>query len=458
MLSGMSCALKQKILEMDSRVPRYTSYPTAPHFKALETQSVYTDWLEDIPQSAAISLYIHVPFCPKLCWYCGCNTKITRRYAPVEDYAHLLLREIDLLRSHIGGKRAVQNIHFGGGSPSMLRAQDFALIMEKLYGSFTITDDAEIAIELDPRNVTEGRVATYAKHGVNRVSLGVQDFDERVLASVNRPQPFHLSYKTVQLLHQYGIEVINLDLMYGLPHQTPKTIIAAIDKALALQPDRIAFFGYAHVPWVKKHMRLIDDTALPDKDLRYDLFHIGAQRLQQAGYVGIGIDHFAKADDALCTAAGNGTLHRNFQGYTTDPCDVLIGLGVSSIGQLPQGYVQNSLDMPGYQKAILAGTLPAAKYCPTDHVDHMRAAVIECLMCNFEADVREIAAAHGVDGTYFNTELAALKTYETLGFIEIDRGVITIKPEAKLMARSVCAVFDAYLTPNDAAPRHAQAI
>lgn len=454
----MSCALKQKILEMDARVPRYTSYPTAPHFKPLENPHVYQGWLKHLPSGADISLYIHIPFCPQLCWYCGCNTKITRRYTPVEDYVHLLLREIDILAAHIGTDRILSNIHFGGGSPGMLRGGDFALIMEKLRTTFHTRKDAEIALELDPRNVTEGRVATYAKHGVNRASLGVQDFDETVLIAVNRPQPFHLSYKAVQLMRHYGINGINLDLIYGLPHQTTNTVKATIDKALLLEPDRIAFFGYAHVPWAKKHMRLIDEDALPNKDMRYDLFQIGSEELQKAGYVPIGIDHFAKKGDSLCSAANAGTLHRNFQGYTTDPCDTLIGLGVSSIGKLPHGYIQNSPAMSAYQKAVLAEELPAAKYCLTRDEDHLRAAVIERLMCDFKADIHTLCKRYDFDAGYLDKELATLETYEALGFITLENGTITIKPEAKLMARSICAVFDAYLTPQDGAPRHAKAI
>lgn len=454
----MVCALKNQILKMDARVPRYTSYPTAPHFEKLDNPQIYLDWLQAIPQSSDISLYIHIPFCPKLCWYCGCNTKITKRYAPVENYAHLLLREIDILATHIGTDRTLSNIHFGGGSPGMLRACDFGMIMTKLRETFKIKDNAEIAIEIDPRNVTEGRVAAYAKYGVNRISLGVQDFDDHVLKSVNRQQPFHLSYDAIKLFREYGIEGINLDLIYGLPHQTTDTMCRTIDRALLLNPDRIAFFGYAHVPWVKKHMRLIDEQALPDKSMRYDLFQIGAQELETAGYKAIGIDHFAKAGDSLCTAAETKNIHRNFQGYTTDACDTLIGLGVSSIGKLPNGYIQNTPDMHIYRNAILAGHLPMTKACPITTEDKARSDVIESLMCHFKADVFKIAKHYGFDDSHFDNELESLQSYKTLGFIQIDNGNIIIDPNAKLMARSICAVFDSYLNLADTTPRHSQAI
>lgn len=454
----MACLLKDQILKMDARVPRYTSYPTAPHFKTLDNPDIYLDWLKAIPEGSDISLYIHIPFCPKLCWYCGCNTKITKRYAPVENYAHLLLREIDILESHVGKDKKIANIHFGGGSPGMLRAQDFDMIMTKLRQTFEINDGAEIALELDPRNVTEGRVAAYAKQGVNRISLGVQDFDDHVLKSVNRQQPFHLSYDAIKLLRQYGIEGINLDLIYGLPHQTIDTMRKTIDRAILLDPERIAFFGYAHVPWVKKHMRLIDEQRLPDKSARYDLFQIGSQELEKAGYVAIGIDHFAKPNDPLCEAVKSGNLHRNFQGYTTDSCDTLIGLGVSSIGKLPNGYIQNAPDMNVYRNSILAGHLPAAKSCPINKDDKARSEIIEKLMCNFSADISKISEKYGFDNDYFAKELDALKSYEALDFIKIDNSIITIKANAKLMARSICAVFDSYLSLADSSPRHAQAI
>lgn len=443
---------------MDARVPRYTSYPTAPHFKKMENQDMYLDWLKAIPDNSEISLYIHIPFCPKLCWYCGCNTKITKRYAPVESYAHLLLREIDILSSQIGRDKVISTIHFGGGSPGMLRPNDFDLIMTKLRETFKIKQGAEIAIEIDPRNVTEGRVAVYAKHGVNRISLGVQDFDDHVLKSVNRQQPFHLSYDAVKLFREYGIEGINLDLIYGLPHQTTNTMRRTIDRALLLNPDRIAFFGYAHVPWVKKHMRLIDEQTLPDKSMRYDLFQLGAQELENAGYEAIGIDHFAKASDSLCIAAKTDNLHRNFQGYTTDTCNVLIGLGVSSIGKLPNGFIQNAPDMHVYRNAVLAGHLPAAKACPIKEEDKARSEIIENLMCHFKADIYKTALKYEFDNNHFDNELESLQSYEKLGFIKIDNGVITIDPNTKLMARSICAIFDSYLNLANTTPRHSTAI
>lgn len=440
-------------------MPRYTSYPTAPHFKALTSDEAYVNAIETLPDDAPISLYLHIPFCPKMCWYCGCNTKVTRRYAPVEDYVHLLLREVDLVAEKTG-RKSVSHIHFGGGSPSYLRGEDFDLLMEKLRARFNILGDAEIAIEIDPRNVSEERVASYARQGVNRVSLGVQDFDDKVLAAVNRQQPFELSYEAVRLLRRYGIDDINLDLIYGLPHQSCDTMKKAIALALTLKPKRFAVFGYAHVPWMKKHMRLIEEGTLPDKDLRYDLFQTACDELAAAGYQMIGIDHFALPDDTLAMAADQGTMRRNFQGYTVDSTQTMIGLGVSSIGQIDgRMYTQNACDMPAYKAAILDGRLPVQKQCPITAEDRLRADVIERLMCDFTVDLAQHCAAHGFPANHLDAEAARLQPYEAMTFVTRTGSRVTVSPDARLMVRSICAVFDTYLAASTSqAPKHAQAV
>jgi oxygen-independent coproporphyrinogen-3 oxidase len=456
----MTCAIRDNILKFDRQVPRYTSYPTAPHFRPLQSKQTYLDWLGAVPQGEAISLYFHVPFCSKLCWYCGCHTKITQRYAPVEDYVHLLLREIDILSEHLPNKVSVQNIHFGGGSPGMIRACDFERIMQRLTRRFDVLDDAQIAIEIDPRGVSEGRAATYAKYGVNRISLGVQDFDDQVLASVNRQQPFHLSYDAVSLFRQYGIEQINMDLLYGLPHQTLESMSGTIEKVLLLNPDRISLFGYAHVPWMKKHMRLIDENMLPQKDLRFDLFNLASDLLKQAGYVAIGIDHFAKPDDMLVVAARDKTLKRNFQGYTFDQCRTMIGLGASSIGALAQGYVQNAVDMPGYKNAILASELPAQKICAFTDEDIVRAQVIEELMCYHSVDLGKITQRFELAEGHFDDAIERLEPYKAAGMVDISGDlVIQISDDARQITRLVAAAFDAYLDDKaSTVQRHAKAI
>ncbi len=452
--------LRQNILQFDQMVPRYTSYPTAPHFKSLDTSFSYENWLAGLPAGSDISLYLHVPFCPKMCWYCGCNTKITQRYAPVEDYAHLMLREIDMLAQRLNKDHNVTHIHFGGGSPSMLRACDFEKIMDRLRGGFSVHRDAEIAIEVDPRGLTEGRAATYAQSGVNRISLGVQDFDDKVLEAVNRQQPFSLSHQAVDLFRKHGVDQINFDLLYGLPYQTLQTMQTTIDKALSLSPDRVSLFGYAHVPWMKKHMRLIDDNALPASELRYDLFELGAQMLESSGYQSIGIDHFAKPDDSLAIAARSGHLQRNFQGYTSDNAGTMIGIGVSSIGQFQQFYVQNAADMPAYSQSVLAGELPVKKFCPLSEEDKLRGAVIERLMCDFKLCVPQICARYGFSEDFLDAELEMLAPYQQQGILTCDTSAtVCIDPAARAMVRIICSVFDAYIDHgHQQQPRHSRAI
>lgn len=458
MMQRMSRDLRDIILGQNRQVPRYTSYPSAPHFAPLEDDALYTRWLHALPQGEEISLYIHIPFCPKMCWYCGCNTKISKRYDPIAEYVAFLIKEIEILRNTLGERHSVSQIHFGGGSPSALNAQDFEGIMMALRDAFAVKDGAEISIEVDPRNINELQIAAYAKHGVSRVSLGVQDFDERVLKAVNRVQPFHLSYEAVRLMREYGIAQVNVDMLYGLPHQSVETMAHSIEKALLLKPDRFAFFGYAHVPWMKKHMRLIEEGALPDKALRYDLFETGAALLEKAGYVAIGIDHFARAEDTLSIAMKEGTMRRNFQGYTSDPCATLIGLGASSIGKFAEGYVQNSPDMPGYKKRIEAGRLSVRRFVEIDADDRLRANVIEQLMCFFSVDLSALCADHNVDDNYFVMEIKALRPYQMMGVLEIQNQVITIAPQARQMARIVGAVFDRYFQEKASEARHSQAV
>ena len=454
----MECQIRDKILQFDGRAPRYTSYPTAPHFKQLEHAFDSDLIFSPLPHGEAVSLYFHIPFCAKMCWYCGCHTKVTQRYEPIAGYVDLVLQELDIFARKAKDRLSVSHIHFGGGSPSLLKAHDFKRIMERVKTHFIISDDSEIAMEIDPRNVNEARVAAYAQYGVNRVSLGVQDFDETVLKAVNRQQPFHLSYEATQLFRSYGIDNINLDIMYGLPHQTIDSIKQTIEKSLLLNPDRIAFFGYAHVPWMKKHMRLIDEGALPEKDDRFDMFYAGSNILEDAGYKAVGIDHFVKAEDSMYDALESRELSRNFQGYTTDAARYMFSFGVSSIGQTPYFFMQNYSDMPRYKKYILDGELPIAKTCTIKSDDLLRARIISDLMCYFRADIGAICERYGFAQDTLDEEIKNLDTFVSMDFVKIDGCQITIKNDAKLIARVICSAFDAYLKPQMQKPMHAQAI
>ena len=454
----MKCSLRQNMLNLDRQVPRYTSYPTAPHFKPLESPEAYFQWLRALPTDEEISLYIHVPYCAQMCWYCGCHTKVTKRYDPVKKYVEALQKEIQSVANHMPKKLNVQHLHFGGGSPGMLSGEDFSALLFELKKNFKFSTKTNIDIELDPRLLTEERVQAYAEHGVTRVSLGVQDFDDTVLKAVNRKQPFALSEKAVKLLRQYGINDINFDLLYGLPHQTIESMQATIVKTLELAPSRIALFGYAHVPWMKKHMRLIDENALPTKELRLDLFETAQHLLTEAGYVAIGIDHFAKADDPMAKGLAERTLQRNFQGYTTDACATLIGFGASAIGHLPQGYVQNEVNTGVYITKVNNNQPVSVKSASLSHDDKLRAAVIEQIMCYLDVDLTPICKAFGVPENYFVEELERLAPYQGQGFLEVRGNTVRIFPEAKPLARLFASVFDVYFRVPSETPRHAKAI
>ncbi len=439
------------------RVPRYTSYPTAPHFGPSVTSGVYRSWLAMLPADQPVSLYLHVPFCQTMCWYCGCHTRATRQYLPVTRYLEAIHYEIDAVTALVPGRLPVGHVHWGGGTPNLLAPADFAAIMARLRQRFDLRPDAEIAAELDPRTLTGEMVDTLAACGVNRASLGVQSFDPEVQTAIHRDQTFAQTEAAVTALRGAGIGRINIDLVYGLPRQTVANSAATIDGVASLAPDRLAIYGYAHLPSFKRHQRLIDAAALPDARARLAQFQVMTERLEGAGYVPIGLDHFARPSDALAVAARTGALHRNFQGYTTDACDTLIGFGASAIGALPQGYVQNITDIGGYAERVKAGALPIARGRALSREDRLRRAVIERLMCDLAVDLSATARRHGLDPAVFDPDRAALAELECDGIALVDGDGRVSVPEAfRPLLRSVAAAFDAYLRPEEG--RHARAI
>ena len=437
------------LAKYDRPVPRYTSYPTAPHFHAEIGRHDYRDWLAELPPGARLSLYLHVPFCHELCWYCGCHTTVARRYQPVAKYRDLLLRELDLVGAALGCRRPVGHIHFGGGTPTMLAPDDLCLLGERLRARFQLLGAAEFAVEIDPRRLTRETVDALAAIGVNRASLGVQDVNPEVQLAINRWQPFAVVERAVDWLRTAGIHGINFDLMYGLPRQTTVRVRASVDAALALRPSRVALFGYAHVPWMKRHQRLIDEAALPGAAERAAQFEVAAARLEEAGYVAIGLDHFALPEDSLAVARKQGRLHRNFQGYTTDDAGALLGFGASAIGSLPQGYVQNAVPIPEYRDAIRGGRLATARGIRVSAHDRLRRAIIERLMCDFAVDLNGQTAR-------LAPELEALEPFRTDGLLTIDDGLIRVEPAGRPLIRTICAVFDAHLQRGLA--RHSRAV
>lgn len=435
-------------------VPRYTSYPTAPHFHAGIDAATQARWIAALPAGTSLSIYLHVPFCKQLCHYCGCNTKATVRPEPIERYAELLMREIDLASAQAGSRR-VTHLHWGGGTPSALTAVRMRKVFAHLAASFDLSGLREHAMELDPRHVDRSLVAVLSDIGVNRASLGVQDFTPRVQHAMGRVQPYDVVAQAVNLLHGAGIGRLNLDLMYGLPTQTTDDVLHSAVLASSFNPARIALFGYAHVPWFKKHQRLIDQASLPGLEARIEQARLAAETLRDLAFRPIGIDHFADPDDDLAVAAREGRLRRNFQGYTADTADVLLAFGPSAISQLPEGFVQNTPDLAGYGRAIAAGRLAGVRGIALSDEDRTRSTIIERLMCDLAVDLRPFAGEQGARDR-FAVEFGRLEELRGSGLVEIDGDRIAVTDYGRPFARIVAAAFDAYLPASSA--RHSIAV
>jgi oxygen-independent coproporphyrinogen III oxidase len=428
----------------EERLPRYTSYPTAPNFATMSPEN-HADWLSSIEAEATASLYLHVPFCRSMCWYCGCHTTVARRDAPIADYLAVLRREIELVADKIATPLGVQHVHFGGGTPTIVTPDEFRALVRLLHARFRIGSDAEIAVEIDPRRLSPGIIEALGESGVNRASLGVQSFDPLVQKAINRIQTVEQTATATSDLRAAGVRGVNFDLIYGLPHQTVRSCIETVRECVAMRPDRFAVFGYAHVPTFKKHQRKIDERALPDSVERLEQAEAIAQELVAAGYVRIGLDHFAVPGDSLVKSRIDGALHRNFQGYTTDPSEVLIGLGASAISRLPEGYVQNEVVLGAYAKRVLEGDLATSKGYRLTPDDRLRADLIERLMCDFEVDLAQICARHGIGVDAILETAPRIQELIADGVVRIDGGRIKISPSARILVRSVASAFDAHL-------------
>ncbi len=449
--------LDRLIARYGGRVPRYTSYPTAVQFSAAVGAANYHQWLAALGRAdGAISVYIHVPFCAQLCWYCGCHTKVVNSHAPISDYVADLLAEIDLVADALSERLAIGLVHFGGGTPNMLSPDELTAILDRLAERFDLANEADIAVEVDPRVLSRDWIAAAAHAGVNRASLGVQDFCPDVQAAINRTQPYELVAHAVEALRGAGIESINLDLMYGLPRQSLGSVEATIGETLSLAPDRLSLFGYAHVPWLKPHQKLIADADLPDARARLVMQRRAAELFEAAGFQRLGLDHFARPEDGLAGAAAEQHMRRNFQGYTTDAANVLLGFGASAIGRLPQAYVQNAADVAQWRAQIEAGGLPVTRGIALGPSDLFRAEIIERLMCDFHVDLADVAARHGRAPANLVRERAMLAEMEADGLVTVAKSVVHVTPEGRDFVRSVCAVFDRYLDRDGL--RHAQGV
>lgn len=445
--------LKERLL---SRVPRYTSYPTAPHFAKGVAEETYREWLAALNPQADLSLYFHVPFCDTLCWFCGCHTKVVNGYGAIAHYLDHLVTEIDLVAEVLQGRHRVDHIHWGGGSPTGLQPDDMIRIGRAMDARFDRTESCEFAVEIDPRGLDRARIDALAEIGVNRASIGIQDLNPRVQKAINRIQTFDETLTVIEGLRDAGIDALNIDLMYGLPHQMVDDVLASVEATIDLSPGRIALFGYAHVPELKRHQKLINEQVLPNETQRFAQVQAARQRLLEAGYVRVGLDHFARADDTMATQQASGTLRRNFQGYTTDQAEALIGLGASAIGQLPQGFLQNNPDIRAYNAAVADGRLPISRGLALTDDDRLRGAVIERLMCDMVVDLDPLCKSFGALASLFEEELLALEELAQEGLVVLEGTRIVVTEAGRPFLRNIASVFDAYFAP--VAGRHSVAV
>jgi oxygen-independent coproporphyrinogen-3 oxidase len=440
----------------ERNLPRYTSYPTALAFNEGVDEAAARAWAGAIDAGRPISVYVHIPFCDQLCWYCGCHTTVPNTYRRIAAYLESLHREIDLWADALGAHAGAAHLHFGGGSPNALRPQDFADLAAHLRRAFRLEPGAEFAVELDPRALTQDFIGALADAGVNRTSLGVQTFDVTVQQKVNRIQPLDRIAWAMTALADAGVSKVNFDLMYGLPAQTPASVAETARLAADLGPDRIAIFGYAHVPWFKKHQAMIQEADLAGLDGRWAQAEAADAALHAAGYHRIGLDHYARADDELLAAARAGGLHRNFQGYTIDPAQTLVPLGASSIGAFREGFVQNARATDVWAAAIAQDRLPVERGVEASGEDRLRARVIELLMCELEADVGEVCDAFGRPTDALDPEIEAARGLQADGLCVVDGRTVLVRPEARRLVRAVAACFDARLPAGSG--RHSKAV
>ena len=427
----------------DARVPRYTSYPTAPHFGASVTPALFTRWIEAIPEGSAISLYLHVPFCRRLCWFCACRTQGTSSDDPVIAYARTLRAEIALLAQHLPRGVTLSRLHWGGGTPTLLPAGEMRALADAIFAVVPLGPGAEFSVEIDPNEVDAARLDALAAAGMNRASIGVQDFDPLIQKTIGREQSYELTKEVADMVRARGVGSLNADILYGLPHQTRARISDSVQKLLTLSPDRVALYGYAHVPWMSRRQQMIPSDTMPTPEERLALFETAADLFRWDGYVDVGIDHFARPDDGMAQALRAGRLRRNFQGYTDDTAPVLIGLGASSISRFPQGFAQNASGTSDHTKAIRAGGFSTHRGHVFAGEDVMRARIIEALMCDFHVSRAEILRDFDIAPDRLEDMLRrAADGFD--GMVKLDASGLSIPPEARPLTRMVARAFDAY--------------
>ncbi len=425
--------------------PRYTSYPTALEFNSDFSYDSYIEFLENSTEN--LSLYVHLPFCRSACYFCGCNVVFTSKEEKLSRYITYLKKEIDILAEHIDTSREVTQFHFGGGTPTYYKAFELDEIVSYIKSKFpNWSSDAEISCEIDPRFFNEDQMQVFQKHGFNRISFGVQDLDEKVQKEIHRIQPLQLTKNAVELARKYGINSINVDFIYGLPYQSLETFKQTLALSTELNPDRVAVFNYAHVPWLMRTMRKFDETTLPTPEEKLKIFKYTIDFFESHGYKMIGMDHFAKPEDELFGAIKKGELHRNFQGYTTKGGANLVGIGLTSIGEGSQYYAQNSKDMHAYETALDEGKLPFERGVVLSDDDYLRKAVIMELMANFHIDIKRVEREFEIDFfAYFAEAIEALQEFVEADLMSIDSDEIRVSPTGSLLIRNIAMPFDAYM-------------
>lgn len=435
------------IESLPSSGPRYTSYPTADRFYAHWTDADLKMALQqNIQPNKALSLYVHIPFCNTICYYCGCNKIITKDKSRADQYLDYLDKELALLAACWSGKPQLAQIHFGGGTPTFLSDQQLSRLFDSIHRYFTLTDSGEYSIEIDPRKVSTDTVIHLSQLGFNRMSVGIQDFNPAVQKAVNRIQSEDETRRVIEAAQTHGFKSISVDLIYGLPHQTQASMHTTVEHVLSLQPDRIAMYHYAHLPHLFKPQRRIDITAVPDSTTKLDILQDTVQHLLNSGYIFIGMDHFAKPDDELSHALTEGRLQRNFQGYSTHAdCD-LIAIGVSSISKIGHHYSQNEKELPAYYEALDQGRLPVLRGYQLNEDDVLRRQIIQDLMCHFRLVLNQYSLPQEhTFATYFATELNELQQLEKLGLLTLTDTQLQVTPKGRFLIRNIAMVFDVYL-------------
>ena len=437
------------IRRLDKNGPRYTSYPTADRFVESFNAESYARWVakrEIDGVDRPLSLYVHLPFCNTLCFYCACNKVITKDRSKSAEYVGYLIKEMAMQAMLLGPDQVVEQLHFGGGTPTFLSDDEIRRVMSAIRQHFRLVEDGEYSIEIDPRKVSDETIALLGEVGFNRISIGVQDFDDEVQHAVNRIQSEEETLRVIHAARANGFKSVSIDLIYGLPKQTLEGFGATLDKVISADPDRLSIYNYAHMPTIFKPQRRIHEEDLPAPQVKLDILDMAVNKLTSAGYVYIGMDHFAKPQDELAVAQREGKLHRNFQGYSThSDCD-LVALGLSAIGKIGPTYSQNYRDLEAYYDALDRDVLPIMRGMELNADDLLRRAIIQALMCHFELAKDSFSNDFQIDfNDYFAIELEELRDYEREGLLEIFPQSIRVTPKGRMLIRNICMVFDKYL-------------